>query len=329
MDVSPSPTAGRQKLRFSNSPEYPIAMPNVAYRDHLRAYSIAERWYNAAGVTNLSDKRAKTKIGDLFEYLDGTRRARNAEQARLAEQQLEDQTNETAMMVTAQTVHGLSVPIKEVYTEIEVSDTIQLNMRQWRAYSSLDHETPALPSPPLKNVSSGFFKNATSSYVPNTTTPMTFSTATVASAPQTTTSLEYRVVERRLSNKTWSKTLFTTDELKKAQQYEAAAEFKREIKPVAYHMKEDVEAKSLMYGFIAQELDDVYPNLVYLTEDGFGRSYVGRGLLVVVLVIREDAGNSGFVGAVSYCPYKSRISRDDVGVIWNDLDWFQRNSRIV
>jgi hypothetical protein len=61
------------------------------------------------------------------------------------------------------------------------------------------------------------------------------------------------------------------------------------MKPVAYHMREDVEAKSLMYGFIAQELDEVYPSLVYRTPDAYGINYHDiTAVLTMVIQQRMD-----------------------------------------
>jgi hypothetical protein len=69
----------------------------------------------------------------------------------------------------------------------------------------------------------------------------------------------YTVVEANVT------TRFTS--LKDAQMYEAGLEL-REVRPVSYYMKKDVESKNLAFGFIAQELAEVYPNLVKRLGDG-------------------------------------------------------------
>jgi len=49
--------------------------------------------------------------------------------------------------------------------------------------------------------------------------------------------------------------------LKAAQLHAASVEF-MQLKPVAYHMKKDVESKALRFGFIAQDMAELYPDFV-------------------------------------------------------------------
>jgi hypothetical protein len=41
-----------------------------------------------------------------------------------------------------------------------------------------------------------------------------------------------------------------------------ASKLFRQLRPIAYHLKSDVESKRMSFGFIAQELQELYPNLV-------------------------------------------------------------------
>lgn len=93
----------------------------------------------------------------------------------------------------------------------------------------------------------------------------------------------------------------TFDNEHDALMHEAALEF-RQLKPVSYHLKRDVESKQLYYGFIAQELNEIYPNVVqYTAEDRLG---IICSRLVYVFVIMQSWSVS--VPPVVVCPCPSR-----------------------
>lgn len=88
-----------------------------------------------------------------------------------------------------------------------------------------------------------------------------------AKSTSTEDGFEYAVLVSYKDGRASTTKCFKT--LKAAQLHAASLEFK-ELRPVAYHMRRDVESKQLHYGFIAQELAELYP----------GTSNAGRADLV-------------------------------------------------
>jgi hypothetical protein len=66
-----------------------------------------------------------------------------------------------------------------------------------------------------------------------------------------------------------------------------ASKMFRQLRPISYQMKTDVESKRTMFGFIAQELQELYPSLVHKTEgpDGDSRLSVGYTDLIAVITL--------------------------------------------
>merc|ERR1719329_1492101 len=56
----------------------------------------------------------------------------------------------------------------------------------------------------------------------------------------------------------------------------------RELRPVSFHLKRGPEAKYLKFGFIAQELETVFPNLVRKSPDDETLSVASQDLIAVL-----------------------------------------------
>lgn len=56
----------------------------------------------------------------------------------------------------------------------------------------------------------------------------------------------------------------------------------RELRPVSFNLKHGPEAKYLKFGFIAQELENVFPNLVRTTENTDTKAVASQDLIAVL-----------------------------------------------
>lgn len=56
----------------------------------------------------------------------------------------------------------------------------------------------------------------------------------------------------------------------------------RELRPVSFHLKHGSEAKYLKFGFIAQELETVFPNLVRTVGQDDTKAVASQDLIAVL-----------------------------------------------
>lgn len=61
----------------------------------------------------------------------------------------------------------------------------------------------------------------------------------------------------------------------------------RELRPVSYHLKTGPEAKYLKFGFVAQELESVLPNLVRTSEQDDTKSVASQDLIAVLTLAMQ------------------------------------------
>lgn len=62
----------------------------------------------------------------------------------------------------------------------------------------------------------------------------------------------------------------------------------RELRPVSFHLKRGPEAKYLKFGFIAQELETVFPNLVRKSSDDETLSVASQDLIAVLTLAFQN-----------------------------------------
>lgn len=73
-------------------------------------------------------------------------------------------------------------------------------------------------------------------------------------------------------------------------QEESVNSLLRELRPVSFHMKQGVEAKYLKFGFIAQEVESVFPNLVHTGQDGM-KAIAMQDLIAVLTLALQTVQN--------------------------------------
>jgi len=62
----------------------------------------------------------------------------------------------------------------------------------------------------------------------------------------------------------------------------------RELRPVSFHLKRGAEAKYLKFGFIAQELETVFPNLVRTLGDDLTKAVASQDLIAVLMLAAQN-----------------------------------------
>lgn len=62
----------------------------------------------------------------------------------------------------------------------------------------------------------------------------------------------------------------------------------RELRPVSFHLKRGPEAKYLKFGFIAQELETVFPNLVRTLGDDDTKAVASQDLIAVLTLALQN-----------------------------------------
>lgn len=62
----------------------------------------------------------------------------------------------------------------------------------------------------------------------------------------------------------------------------------RELRPVSFHLKRGAEAKYLKFGFIAQELETVFPNLVRTLGDDQTKAVASQDLIAVLMLAAQN-----------------------------------------
>lgn len=65
----------------------------------------------------------------------------------------------------------------------------------------------------------------------------------------------------------------------------------RELRPVSFHLKRGPEAKHLKFGFIAQELETVFPNLVRGSETDNTMTVSNQDLIAVLTLAVQSLQN--------------------------------------
>jgi len=71
------------------------------------------------------------------------------------------------------------------------------------------------------------------------------------------------------------------------EQLEDAVEVLRELRPVSYTMRNNTESKRTMFGFVAQEIEEVFPNLVMTQPDGRKALHLMDMIAVITMALQH------------------------------------------